>query len=88
MSMIDETSRHPWAVPPPEPVLTIKIRMSTRIATPKAVQLAVVEAMNVYGMNRNGTLTPFDQQPGYPEGKIHDRDGVTVGTWEIKEQRR
>lgn len=88
MSVIDDTSRHPWAVPPPEPVLTIKIRMSTRVATPHDVMRAVSGAFQDYGFNRNGTMTPFDQQPGYPEGHVYDRDGVSVGTWEIKEERR
>lgn len=80
----ESTSRHPWAVPPDEIAFTCGIRIQAGMSTPAEITAAIARSLAEYATERNGTMTPFAQQTGYPQGVLKDSAGNTVGVWEVK----
>ncbi len=76
-------TKYPDMVPPAPAKLVIEITLGETVRTPREVQDAVDRALGAYGLAGNGTLTPFAQQPGFPEGFVLDKDDAVVGTWKV-----
>lgn len=79
---VTESTPYGRAAAPQRFVIEVTIGEGTR--TPRDIMATVERALNIYGFERDGILTPFAQQPGYPDGDVFTADGVLVGHWKVE----
>jgi hypothetical protein len=80
----DMDHKYPQMVRPPEATLVMRVRIGETVRTPDDVSRAIIDSLQQYGRGRDGTLTPFAQQPGVPANDILDAHGNAVGEWHIE----
>jgi hypothetical protein len=73
----------PYGHPAAQSVLTITVKIGGDIRTPADALRAINQSFGDYGATHKGTLTPFDQQPGFPAGPIWSDGLAIVGDWSI-----
>lgn len=77
------TPDQPYGVPA-EPVQFVATVNLGTVRAPIQLQAALASALHRYAADGRREWTPFDQQPGFARGDIHDDRGMVVGHWEVK----
>lgn len=84
MPTVAEQQTWPGHVPQPPRKFVLEVTLDTDLETPGGVAEAIARSIRQYGADNKGTVTPFDQQPGFPAGYIYSpKTGRKVGEWRV-----